>query len=210
MNNPEIFWNWFSANSEQLTMLDDLAQEARGQLLDDMQRQLEQYCEGLSYEIGEPTPAGRTVTFSAEGDFGLFSHVVNLVESAPDIDWWEFVAFKQPRGKDLKVRFDKYLFETAKMWFLQLECEEEPDVTGLRIALPGLTADYRPDLDTDEDRQVGVYVTIEALLGEFDCTTLIGYIELCPVPDKPADAGFQPLDDLPDFIEWFKHKRENR
>ena len=104
-------------------------------------------------------------------------------------------------GTELKVRFDRYLFDTRKMYFQQLECEEEPDMLGLRIAVE----DSKPD---DEDFQVGVYVTLEALIGEFDCATLIGYMETVPVPDEPFKAGFQALDDLPKFVDWFKAKRD--
>lgn len=207
---PEIFWNWFVANSERLTMLNDLDQPERQQLLDQMQQQLNAYCDGLSFEMGDQTAQGRTLTFSADGDFDLFRYVVELTDSAPDVDWWEFIPFRQPKGKGLKVIFEKHRFETAKMAFLQLENEEEPDIIGLRIALPDITSDIDPDQATpdQEDLLIGVYTTVEALIGEFDCTTLIGYIELCPMPDEPFKAGFRPLDDLPEFVEWFKNTRD--
>lgn len=209
-HNPETFWSWFQTNSERLTMLNDISDEERQQLLADMQRQLDSYCEGLTFEIGEQTAQGRTLTISAEGDFDLFRYVVALTDNAPDVDWWEFVAFKQPKGKNLRVLFDKYRFETSKMAFMQLESEEEPEIIGLRVALPDLPQSYRPqpDNEADDDLLVGVYVTLEALLGEFDCTTLIGYVDVCPLPKEPFKAGFRPLDDLPEFVEWFKRKHE--
>ena len=207
--NPDIFWQWFTGHSEPLTMLNDLSEAQEQQLMDEMQHQLDQYCPGLTFEIGEQTAQGRTLTFSAEGDFDLFRYVVELTDNAPDVDWWEFVPFKQPKGKALRVLFDKYRFETAKMAFMQLESEEEPDIIGLRIAMPELPANYRPNPDSEEDDDllVGVYVTIEALIGEFDCTTLIGYVELCPMPKEPFKNGFRPLDDLPEFVDWFKASR---
>ena len=210
-NNPQTFWSWFLANSERLTMLNDLANNEQQQLLDQMQQQLDAYCEGLTFEIGEQTAQGRTLTFSAEGDFDLFRYVVALTDDAPDVDWWEFVPFKQPKGKNLKVIFDKYRFETAKMAFTQLESDEEPDIIGLRIALPDLPQNYtpRPDNPDDDDLLVGVYVTVEALLGEFDCTTLVGYVDICPMPKEPFKAGFRPLDDLPEFVDWFKRSRND-
>ncbi len=207
---PELFWNWFVANSERLTMLNDLDEAVRQQLLDEMQHQLDAYCEGLTFEIGEQTAQGRTLTISADSDFDLFRYVVDLTDKAPDVDWWEVVPFHQPKGKNLKVLFDRYTFETSKMAFMQLENEEEPEIIGLRIALPDLPGGVRPRRDQleDDDLLVGVYVTIEALIGEFDCTTIIGYLELCPMPKEPFKSGFRPLDDLPEFIEWFKHTRE--
>ena len=38
---PELFWNWFEANSERLTMLNDLDEPTRQQLLDEMQHQID-------------------------------------------------------------------------------------------------------------------------------------------------------------------------
>ena len=208
-NNPELFWSWFQANSERLTMLNDISEEERQQLLADMQKQLDDYCKGLTFEIGDQTAQGRTLTFSAEGDFDLFRYVVELTDNAPDVDWWEFVPFKQPKGKNLKVLFDKYRFDTSKMAFQQLESDEEPDIIGLRVAVPNLPPDYSPsETDEDDDLLVGVYVTIEALIGEFDCTTLIGYVDICPMPKEPFKERFRPLDDLPEFVEWFKNSRD--
>lgn len=210
-NKCEIFWNWFVSNSEQLTMLNDIAEGDAQRLLDEMQHQLEQYCEGLTFEIGEQTNNGRTLTISAEGDFDLFRYVVELVDNAPDVDWWEFVPFKQPKGKGLKVTFDKFRFDTTKMAFMQLENDAEPDIIGLRVALPDLPSNYHPQPDDpeEEDRLVGVYVTLEALVGEFDCTTLVGYLEVVPMPAEPFKSGYRPLDDFPEFVEWFKRSREN-
>ena len=201
MEKTEQFWQWFQDHNEQLIALGDLDDKKRHELENALQYQLSKYCDGLAYDLGEATANGRTLTVTAEGDTDLFRYVVDLVDNAPDLDWWEFVAFKQPLGTDLKVRFDRYTFETKKMYFQQLECEEEPEMLGLRIAVEG----SKPD---DEDFQVGVYVTLEALMGEFDCATLVGYMETVPVPEEPFKAGFQSLDDLPKFVEWFKAKRD--
>lgn len=194
------FWTWFVNHNERLTMLTDLDDNEQKALLEELQQQLTAFHEGLTYDISEPSPTGRTLTFSAEGDFDLFRYVDELVEHAPELDWWDFVAFRQPKGKDLKVLFDKYEFYTRDMYFMQLENEAEPDVLGLRVTLS------HPN--EDEDQLVGVYVTIEALIGEFDCTTLVGYLETVKTPDAPLKEGYRPLDELPQFIEWFKAQRD--
>ena len=204
MEKVEKFWQWFVDHNEQLIALGDLADKEREELLKALQYQLTKYCDGLTYEMGDPTADGRTLTFTAEGDTDLFRYVVELVDAAPDLDWWQFLAFKQPLGTDLKVRFDKILFETKQMYVQPLECEEEPEMLGLRIAVDS----GQWPVASDEDFQVGVYVTLEALMGEFDCATLVGYMETVPVPAEPFKAGFQPLDDLPKFVEWFKAKRD--
>ena len=196
-----IFWEWFQQNAEQLTMLSEHDQAEQEKLLDEMQRQLDKYCPGLSFEITEPNNDGRRVVFTAEGDTELFEPLLKLTDEAPDIDWWEFVPFKQPNGSEVKVRFDKYFYDTKKMLFMQLENEEEPDILGLRVAFDGADND-------NEDMLVGTYVTLEAMIGEFDCATLVGYLEICPPPQKAKEEGFLPMTDFPDFVEWFKKKRE--
>ena len=177
MEKTEIFWQWFQDHNEQLISLGDLDEKGRRELEEELQNKLTEYCDGLTCDMGEATADGRMLTFTAEGDTDLFRYVVELVDAAPDLDWWQFVAFKQPLGTDLRVRFDKMLFETKKMYFQQLECEEEPEMLG-------------------------------ALLGEFDCATVIGYMDTVPVPEEPFKSGFQPLDDLPQFVDWFKRKRD--
>ncbi|MDY5969851.1 MAG: hypothetical protein SPJ13_07570 [Bacteroidales bacterium] len=201
MNKIETFWKWFLDHNEPLTMLSDLEEKEQQHLLDELQRQLTTYQNGLTFEMGDPTPNGRTLTFSAEGDSDLFGPLLELTDGAPILDWWDVIPFKQPKGTDLKIIFDKYRFETKKMFFQQLQNEIEPDILGLRVALPDA-------VKNDEDQLVGVYVAIEALIGEFDCSTLVGYLETCPLPTDPKSEGFQPMDDLPDFIDWFKHERD--
>ena len=75
VNSSKPFWTWFQANAESLTMLNDLEADESKRLLDDMQVQLDAYAPGLSYEIGEPTPSGRTLTFSAEGDMEFLNEI---------------------------------------------------------------------------------------------------------------------------------------
>ncbi len=200
-NDTKIFWDWFCEHAEELTMLSEYDESTQNQLLDGMQAQLEKYCEALTFEISEPSKNGRRVTFTAEGDIEYFDALVRLTDEAPDIDWWEFVPFKQPCGNEVKVHFDKHFFDSKKMYFMQLECEEEPDILGIRVAFDNANPD-------DEDLQIGAYVTLEAMIGEFDCATLIGYFEICPTPQNPKEEGFLPLADFPNFVEWFKNQRD--
>ena len=198
-----IFWNWFTEHNEQLTMLSELDKAAQNNLIDQMQTQLERYCPALTFDMSDPNKDGRRVVFSAEGDVDFFEPLLKLTDEAPDIDWWEFIPFKQPAGKDVRLRFDKYTFDTKKMLFMQLENNEEPDILALRVAFDGAEGD-------NEDMLVGTYTAIETIIGEFDCATLLGYFEICPTPENPQQEGYRPLSQLSDFVEWFKQQREKQ
>lgn len=201
MTKCEIFWQWFVENNEELTMLNEFDEPKQNKILDALQEQLSRYCEGLTFEMSEPSQTGRRVIISAEGDMDLFENVLELTDNAPDLDWWEFIPFKQPRGAGIKVRFDKYFFDSNKLYFQQVENEEEPDLLGVRIAVENCNPD-------DEDQLVGVYTLLEDMIGEFDCATLISYFDICPIPKEPFKEGFQPLNEFPEFVEWFKDQRE--
>ena len=85
MEKIEKFWQWFQDHNEQLVMLNDLDEKDREQLENALQYQLTKYCAGLAYEMGDPTPNGRTLTFTVEGDTDLFRYVVELVDAAPGV-----------------------------------------------------------------------------------------------------------------------------
>ena len=68
MEKIDRFWQWFQDHNEQLIALGDLDFKEHTELLNALQYQLSKYCEGLSFELGEPTADGRTLTFSAEGE----------------------------------------------------------------------------------------------------------------------------------------------
>ena len=102
MHDFNRFWQWFADNNERLTMLNDLTDAEQRQLLDDLQRNLDDYCEGLTFEIGDPTPSGRTLTFSAEGDTDLFRYVIDLTDNAPDFDcgrWCRSNSLRAPTSR---------------------------------------------------------------------------------------------------------------
>ena len=65
-------WQWFTDHNEQLIAMGDLEDKERHELETALQYQLTKYCDGLSYEIGEASANGRTLTFTAEGDTDLF------------------------------------------------------------------------------------------------------------------------------------------
>jgi len=197
----DAFWKWFSENNDSLVMLDDLSEEAKENLLNDFDVNLKKYSQGLSFEIGEQTTNGRTIVFSAEGDTEYFEDVINLVDSVPVLDWWDFVPFKQPQGAEIKVHYERFFFNTKDMFFLPLESEDNPEIIGLRVAIKNFD-------EENEDLLVGVYVTLEAQIGEFDCSTIMGYLELCPISENMEEEGFTPLVKFPEFVEWFKNEHD--
>lgn len=198
------FWEWFQTKSEYLMDIDNIPQKEKDELMRDFDNVLATYSEGISYELGELTTNGRKITFSAEGDEEYFEDVIELCTNIPILDFWDIVAFKQPQGGKVRIKFEDYTLSSKDLWFMPLENQENEinEKFGLKIALKDCK-------EEDEDQLIAVYTLIEAMIGEYDCTTLLEYFELCPLPPKPEEEEFIPLTELPEFIEWFLNNLED-
>lgn len=203
----EEFWNWFQEKSEFLMDIDNLDPIKAEDLLNEFEKVLASYSEGISFEISDLDSDGRKITFSAEGDEEYFDDVIELCTNTPILDFWDIIAFKQPQGSKVKIKFEDYTLNSKDLWFIPMENEDEDDLSdekvGLEIAIKGCK-------EEDEDQLIAVYSLIEAMIGEYDCTTLLGYFELCEMPEDPEGEGFIPLTELPEYIEWYINNIEGK
>ncbi len=198
------FWDWFLSKNEFLMDIDNLPEEEKEALLEEFDAVLATYSQGISYEISSLSTNGRKITFSAEGDEEYFEDVIELCTDVPILDFWNIIAFKQPQGSNVKIKFEDYSLNSKDLWFIPLENAENElsEKFGLKIALKDCKED-------DEDQLIAVYSLIEAMIGEYDSTTLLEYFELCPLPDNPEAEDFIPLTQLPEFVDWHLDKIEN-
>ncbi len=189
----EEFWKRFQEKSDRLMDLDSLNAEDKEDLLNSIDEDIKQYSEGLSLEIGKLGTNGRKLTLTADGDVDYFEDLINLYEQSPVLDFWDIVAFKQGKGPNVSISFEKYHLNSKKMWFLPMENPEDEEQLGLQIAL---------DLEEteDEDLLVAVYSLIEEMIGEYECATILSYFELVRITDNMEEQGFKPLTELPELI----------
>ena len=89
------FWNWFKENNTKFLNLNapGLSCEGREELLEEFLEQLNQYCEGLYFEIGGKHGETQELIITAEGDTEYFHKVDELITAAPAIDNWIYTAF---------------------------------------------------------------------------------------------------------------------
>lgn len=201
----EEFWNWFQTKSEFLMDIDNLDPIESEELLKEFEKVLASYSEGISFEMTDLSKDGRKIIFSAEGDQDYFDDVIELCTNASILDFWDIIAFKQPQGPNVKIRFEGYSLNSKNLWFIPLENEDELEgMIGLEIAIKGFKE------EEDEDQLIAVYSLIEAMIGEYDCSTLLGYFELCEMPEDPEKEGFIPLTELPEYIDWHINNVEGK
>jgi len=73
----------------------------------------------LGAEVGD-SDGIRTVIFSANGFKSLFPLVEKLVQVAPSVEGWHFIALKPPRGFDFTFRFSDGEVEPDGWMFLPM------------------------------------------------------------------------------------------
>ena len=190
------FWNWFSANQNKFSFINEVEEAERDNLLDEFITVLHQFNENIYFEIGgHPDEDKKELIITAEGVVDYFPEVEKLVEAAPEFEQWEVIAFKPPMGEGFKTNYAGIEFDPEKIIFIPLENEEQPDAIGINVCYP--------DFD-ESDREVlmeGTYLMLDTIIGEKSTTLDINYLEISQTPENIADLNFLHCSEIADYIE---------
>lgn len=85
------FWKWFQGNEEKLKYFSNDPEK----ILQSAYNEVEKIDSSLSMEFSEPDKNIINVTFRSNGDTSLFPVIKNIVDNAPKIEGWNFIALRQ-------------------------------------------------------------------------------------------------------------------
>lgn len=196
MSKEAQFWTWFAENQHKLA---DPSHEDFENHLDELQEQLHAYHENISFEVGGyDNTAEKELIITAFGKIKHFQAVFRLVESAPVIENWQFIALKPPvPPEDRLFRTDYYGVEldTSEIRFIPLENQTDPGAIGLRVLVKQLNqSNYGKYYE-------GILMVILTILGEKIAAESIQYVEVMQNDDMDDPI---PITDLPEYVEWRK------
>jgi hypothetical protein len=189
----EEFWKWFIKNESRLW---NHTSDNRYDIISEIQEKLafasdsEEY--GIALEFSNITAPKKRLEISADGVVELFDIIIQIVESAPKLDKWEFVAFRQPIPAPFTLNFNDLEFDTSKMVFLPYENEDGE----LNLVIFG--ENFKTYNETDLFHY-GL-ITIDNLIGEYNCVTKVKGYDFVD-NDEIGDNEVLPLNELPVFIE---------
>lgn len=195
------FWESFFTIKDKLMDIDDLDDNLIDELLTNLDGYLKKYSSGVDFILSDLTSNGRELIFTANGDEDFFKDVITLVENAPVLDFWTITAFSKPEGKNAVMENDGLTLKSRDLFFLPLESDTVKDKIGLNVGIRNIT-DYDLFLST-------AYLLCEKMIGEYDATTLIDFFDVVELPRDYDNAGFLPLDYLPDFVQWKIERMED-
>ncbi len=191
----EKFWNWFTKNQE--TYFKEIENlEIREQIFNNLSTELKKVQNDLVFEFSPIHENGiREFTVSADGIKENFPSVTNLIEKAPEIENWQFNAFRQRiPGDEIGLNFGDFKISYDDLFFRYQEVDGEL----------GVELNIR-DYNGEGMKQNAVYILLDNLLGEYDTTVSIGWIDWEKLDESKLDEMI-PIIKLRDLID--KRKAE--
>lgn len=198
MDTISQFWKWFKDNNKAYTFLNSIEEETKEKLLNEFLKQLHKYCDSVYFEIGGYPDGDQELIITAEGDKNYFGKVEELVNAAPKIDGWTFIAFKPPMPDNFKSKWDDLELDTKNMWFLPLSNDKTQDL-GIRVCFSNQDL-----IKNNETLTPLLYKMLETIVGEKSFALDIHYVDTDLLPDDPEQEGLYPILELPNYIQWHK------
>lgn len=195
------FWEWFVKNQNKYFFLNQVESDVKENLLNEFTNQLHKFCENLFFQIGGHPDKTQDLIITAAGNVKYFDKVEELVNVAPKLKDWRFIAFKPPMEFGFKLTYKNITTDPGELWFLPLENSSNPQDMGIRIAFPNY-------LDSKEkDFTFIAFLMLDTILGEQSTALDIDYLDVGIIPDDPENNGFIHLSELKDFVTWHKNPK---
>lgn len=197
------FWKWFIKNEKRFWNYNE---ENSHDLLAEIQEHLSFITHDdstVGLEFAEILDSIKRLEISADGVKELFDPIIELVEAAPELSNWEFVAFRQPSPMPFRLEYDEMAFDTAKMFFLPYEDEDG----NLNLAIYGENFKQYREKDENAFYHYGL-TTIDNVIGEYDCVMRVTSYDFLDVTEIGEEEVYA-LENLPDFIEDYYSEEEN-
>lgn len=186
------FWEWVKRHQAELRAAVNEEMTGEEPVFEALLDALHAHDPDLFFLLGGDPDETLDLVVTAEGTVDAFPAVIALVEAAPKLTGWSFLAFKPPMGFDFEMKHERATIDGRKAWF-------EPLATasgglGVRLACAGYVA------DADDDFVYVAEMLLEAGLGELAARVIAG-LDVVETPAAPETLGYLPLAQLPEWLE---------
>ena len=186
----EKFWNWFEKNQETYySEIENL--EIREKIFNELSKNLKKINEDLVFEFSPIHENNvREFTISAEGMKELFPIVEKLIEKAPKLKNWKFNAFRQRiPGDEFEIQYGDLKISYSDIYY---RSENDNGKLGIELNIK--------NYDDEAQTQNAIYILLDGLIGEYDVTTKIGWIEWVKLNENEME-NLKPIIELRNEID---------
>ncbi len=179
----EKFWAWFEKHQEVLFEM----KHEQNEWYDALSKQLMTVNKELTFEFSSHhSKCSKDLCISADGMKKNFPAVIKLVQLAPNLKRWKIKAFRQRiPNQNISIQVNDIELSYQDMYF-----RYSPDNGKV-----GLEIHVRNFVDT-QDYVSGIFIMLDALLGEYDVGTQISFIKW-----KKLDENC--VDELTPFVQLY-------
>jgi len=192
-NTIETFWDWFKNHEKEYRDISDKPMDKREKLLDILLENLKPYNPYLKCLLGKNKAEKNELIITADGDIALFAKVEKLIEAAPCLDGWKFIAHKPSCGFGIAMDMHGHRFDDTTLHFYPVTEPQMPDEIAIIITHPAYNQDDAKQFET------AVNIYLENVLGELAVSTDIDSFE---VGAETKDAELIPITKLPEYLNW--------
>jgi hypothetical protein len=189
------FWKWFSEHQNTLKSI----MAGEHQKIDLILNELIIVKRGLAVEFERLNDNTIGMTVSADGIEDNFPFVKQIIDNAPQIEGWRFIAFRQPVSNDkfdgLSVSVDERIVNAKDIHFLPIEDEGH-----LYIQV------FSELITTENEKQLGygILMLLDNIIGEYNCVKRVYGFEFYNLTEaKDFMDDLQPLTELPNFLSQY-------
>ena len=172
---PEAkFWNWFLSKEKYIFDNADIL-EKRETIYDEISSELQKIDENLVFELAPIQKNGtREFSISADGIKESFPAVELLISKSPKVKNWNFTAFRQRiASDDLEIQYGDYKIGYDDIFF---RYTVEENQLGIELNIR--------NYDETAEMQNAIYLLLDSLLGEYDVTKRIDWIDWKKLDEK--------------------------
>lgn len=186
------FWNWFESHANSFYQIEE---KNAHQLLEMLLTRLHDIHPDLTFELGGVSKNNkRELIISAGGVKSAFPYVIKLMELSPQLDDWDFKAFRQRKPDFCEVNFGDFNLNAHDVYF---DYELEEKLIEIKLFIKGY--------NEEPVFAHAIFIILDHLLGEFDLETKVGTITMYSVESKTSTS--LPLLDLSMIVDEYFKKR---
>jgi hypothetical protein len=170
------FWHWFEANQQKIFDIECPNDEQLGLLF----HQLDKVDRNLTLELSLKKEAPKELILSAGGIKETFPLVEKLVDAAPLLQNWQFIAFKPRRNLEELAYPGADRLPLNALWY-QLDTSQSP--FGLNLYIVG----HQPE-SLSVHAQICFFI-LDNLIGEFQVAHHLGEIDFIGLPEEDSQRA---------------------
>jgi hypothetical protein len=187
------FWTWFQQHEKQFYTATQDHSRIERDFFTPLAPQLEAMGRGFNFLAGMNEKVAELV-ITPDGVIENIALVEALIQVAPKLPNWNFIALKPAVGEGISIDFEGYHFSEELLHFYAVEDANFPD----RIDIVVVYDNYQ----TNDEKTVtnGVHIFLDNFLGELHFVATIDHIEI--IGRQDAKQPLIPLQKLPAYLTW--------